>query len=82
MPRTPMASAINAKFGFLRLQAVSRNPLAFIGVPTVATKRGGLTVSVSATGTVDPITQIQVGPTLFRCHRWNKECIAAHPRQA
>lgn len=31
---------------------------------TVAAKRGGLTVSVSATGTVDPITQVQVGSEL------------------
>ena len=31
---------------------------------TVAAKRAGLTVSVSATGTVDPITQVQVGSEL------------------
>ena len=33
-PRTPIACAINAKFGFLRSQPASRKPLAFISIST------------------------------------------------
>ncbi len=42
----------------------ARQAVSSLQYQTVAAKRGGLTVSVSATGTVDPITQVQVGSEL------------------